>query len=451
MAGKIKSLVFAEGVSVTPTTDFDVIDPDSAQTLTNKSLVDSTTNIVDATDATKKIAFDAGGTTGTKTTIAAAQTANRVLTLPDVTDTLVGKDESVILANKTLASPNINTQATFKTGGEARFNNPTDTFYVGFKGGSSLANRIWTLPTADGLSNQFLQTDGAGALSWGNPSTPILPNFSVFIGDVSGIATQVSTAALGRIPASFNGFTATVSIATPAVVTKSSHGLITGDKVYFTTTGALPTGITVGTGYWITRVDANTFKLSTTLANCVAGTFVNTSGSQSGSHTAYYGGLGTSEFRQGALTGDDSPAGMVGETAKVQRAYADRVNITTASATTIPVTPSNLSLSAGHWRVSGSVGFLPAATTSVTQLIAAVSLTNNALPAASTIANPSGNEYSNYHEMSATVIGNNIRVLDIPCFDVKLSSTTSLYLISYAAFTVSTLASWGAIWAARIK
>jgi len=71
------------------------------RTLTNKSLSDSTTAIVDITDPTKKIEFDAGGTASTKTTIAAAQTTNRTLTLPDATDTLVGRATTDTLTNKT--------------------------------------------------------------------------------------------------------------------------------------------------------------------------------------------------------------------------------------------------------------------------------------------------------------------------------------------------------------
>lgn len=62
-----------------------------SQTLSNKNLVDNSTFIVDNSDATKRIGFDAAGTTGTTTTIQGSQTANRTLTLPDVTDTLVSR------------------------------------------------------------------------------------------------------------------------------------------------------------------------------------------------------------------------------------------------------------------------------------------------------------------------------------------------------------------------
>lgn len=79
--------------------------------------------------------------------------------------------------------------------------------------------------------------------------------------------------------------TFTVTIATPGVVTLASHGLVTGDAVIPSTTGALPTGLTAGTTYFVYKVDANTFNLCTTLANALAGTKITTSGSQSGTHT----------------------------------------------------------------------------------------------------------------------------------------------------------------------
>ncbi len=80
--------------------------------------------------------------------------------------------------------------------------------------------------------------------------------------------------------------TFTVTIASPGVVTLNSHGLATGDSVYLTTTGALPTGLTANTRYWVIRVDANTFQLAATLADALSSTPITTSGSQSGTHTA---------------------------------------------------------------------------------------------------------------------------------------------------------------------
>lgn len=60
--------------------------------------------IRDVSDGSKRIAFDAGGTASTTTTIAASQTANRTVTLPDATTTLVGTDTAQTLTNKNIVA-----------------------------------------------------------------------------------------------------------------------------------------------------------------------------------------------------------------------------------------------------------------------------------------------------------------------------------------------------------
>lgn len=77
--------------------------------------------------------------------------------------------------------------------------------------------------------------------------------------------------------------TITVTIASPGVVTWTDHGLQAGSSVVFTTTGALPTGITAGTRYYVisTGLTTSAFQFSAS----EGGTAVNTSGSQSGVHT----------------------------------------------------------------------------------------------------------------------------------------------------------------------
>lgn len=82
--------------------------------------------------------------------------------------------------------------------------------------------------------------------------------------------------------------TATMTIASPGVVTRNAHGLVTGDTVYFTTTGALPSGVTVGIQYFVIYVSANTFRLATSFENAMGDTAIDTSGSQSGTHTLWW-------------------------------------------------------------------------------------------------------------------------------------------------------------------
>ena len=88
-----------------------------------------------------------------------------------------------------------------------------------------------------------------------------------------------------KINQGLNKGTFTVTSATPAVFSFTGHGLIAGDAVHFTTTGALYTGLTVGTIYYVIAagLTADAFEVSATHG----GTAVNTSGSQSGTHTLY--------------------------------------------------------------------------------------------------------------------------------------------------------------------
>ncbi len=76
-----------------------------------------------------------------------------------------------------------------------------------------------------------------------------------------------------------------ISIATPCVVTEAGHGLINGDAITFSTTGALPTGITAGIIYYVSNKATDTFNICTTYADAIAGTNkVTTTGSQLGVH-----------------------------------------------------------------------------------------------------------------------------------------------------------------------
>lgn len=71
----------------------------------------------------------------------------------------------------------------------------------------------------------------------------------------------------------------TISIAAPGVITLPvDFSIADGTAISLTSTGALPTGLTVGTTYFVVNSTGNTFSLSATLG----GTAITTSGTQSG-------------------------------------------------------------------------------------------------------------------------------------------------------------------------
>jgi hypothetical protein len=76
------------------------------------------------------------------------------------------------------------------------------------------------------------------------------------------------------------GGTVTLTIASPCVITLSNV-LAEGTAIKLATTGALPTGLTAGTTYYLRNVDGATANLSAT----PTGSIINTSGSQSGTQS----------------------------------------------------------------------------------------------------------------------------------------------------------------------
>lgn len=91
-----------------------------------------------------------------------------------------------------------------------------------------------------------------------------------------------ATAGLGSRAVNINtlGGTVTLTIASPCVITLSTR-LAEGTAIKLATTGALPTGLTAGTTYYLINVDGVTANLATT----ITGAAINTSGSQSGTHS----------------------------------------------------------------------------------------------------------------------------------------------------------------------
>jgi microcystin-dependent protein len=144
----------------------------------------------------------------------------------------------------------------------------------------------------EGSSGQVLTSNGAGA----DPSyqTPAgVPTATIL--DYGGLTAPsgyllcdgaaVSRTTYASLWSALSAqATVTITIASPGVVTWNSHPLQNGDPVRLQTTGALPTGLAANTTYYVVSAGANTFQLAATRG----GAAINTSGTQSGTHTAIY-------------------------------------------------------------------------------------------------------------------------------------------------------------------
>lgn len=76
-------------------------------------------------------------------------------------------------------------------------------------------------------------------------------------------------------------------------VTISNHGLVTGQMVQLTTSGSLPTGLSLATDYYVIRISSSTFRFATSAWNAFQGTGITMSGAGTGTNTV------TSQYVEG--------------------------------------------------------------------------------------------------------------------------------------------------------
>ena len=205
-----------------------VVGTSDTQTLTNKSIDSLNCFVVDNTDDTKKIGFDASGATTAKTlTLASAHTDNRTITIPDTTDTLVGRDTSDTLTNKTISGVdntisdiNLATQITgtlpVANGGTGATTLTSGNFIVGAGTSAVTSTKVAPVGTVVGTSDAQTLTNKT------------ISGASNTISDIN-LATQVT----GTLPVANGGTGATAATGTGNVVLATSPTIsnptITGD------------------------------------------------------------------------------------------------------------------------------------------------------------------------------------------------------------------------------
>lgn len=118
---------------------------------------------------------------------------------------------------------------------QLQMQNPAGTFATTIAAGAQAGNIAYTLPTAQGTANTVLTNDGAGALSWGNPTATVIEG--------------VSTTALGA--ANINNLSIVATGITIYRVTSTAGIDVTGIDA---------TGITTGRTIRFVNVGSNTIR-----------------------------------------------------------------------------------------------------------------------------------------------------------------------------------------------
>jgi hypothetical protein len=217
---------FETTITVTdPTADRTITFPDATGTVvladgsgnvtvSGDLTVSGTTTTINSTtiNATTGIVFEGATANAHETTLTVTDpTADRTVTFQDATGTVVLRDStdtltnksislesntitstlaqlntavsdadlaslagSETLTNKTLSSAVATTALTLNATAELRLADTDSTHYVGFKSpGTVTTNKVWVLPAADGTANQILTTDGSGNLSFATASAGV--------------------------------------------------------------------------------------------------------------------------------------------------------------------------------------------------------------------------------------------------------------------------------------
>jgi microcystin-dependent protein len=307
--GILKSTTSTGNLSIAIASDFPTLNQNTTGTANNVTGTVAITN-GGTGQITQQLAINAlaGGVTnaqflrgnGTNVIMSAIQISD----VPTLNQNTSGTSASVtgtnVITNNNLSQMATNTIKGNNTGATANASDLTvsqvtailDNF-VGDSGSGGIKGLVPAPSVGDGVTGKFLKADGSWAMpgSTGNilvgtiiqHISPTLDGYLLCNGtnynrnDYLALFNLLNTL-LGTI---------TLTIANPCVVTRANHGLTTGQTVFFTTTGALPTGVSANTTYFINVTGVNTFNLATTFANLNAGTYVATSGSQNGTHSLY--------------------------------------------------------------------------------------------------------------------------------------------------------------------
>lgn len=141
----------------------------------------------------------------------------------------------------------------------------------------------------------------------------------------------------------------------------------------------------------------------------------------------------------GTASNTARPAGSVGELIESEVLVGAAVSLTNNTAANV----TSIALTAGNWLVWGNAAYLSGASTSITTFSSAVSLTSAAFETV-----PSSGSVQTQRS-AAFVPGAATSVYPVGMRRLSLSGTTTVYLIGFSNFTVSTMSAYGYIGAIR--
>ena len=303
----------------------------------------------------------------------------------------------------------------------------SDTSSVEAGGGLQSASYTGYENAAFGVGALAAVTSGVGNAAIGYDAAPALTTGSANMA-VGGASLNSATTA------SQNTAVGNAALYNVTLVAGSDNTAIGYDAGSVLTTGGSNTIIGAGAGAGVLQTGSNNILIGAGTDTPLAGTsnYLNIGGAILGSLTGTINYLGSS-------TNDSAAAGSIGEYASSVVASGSAVSLTSSVTKTV----TSLTLTAGDWDVSGTVAFVPAATTVISQAISAISGTTNSIPVISDTAAVA-------RDGGTVTTGDAVRLPTGTC-RISLASGATIYLVASSAFTTSTMTAYGYIRARRAR
>lgn len=226
---------------------------------------------------------------------------------------------------------------------------------------------------------------------------------------ITGTLAQFNTALTGADFATGGG-----------TVTGTSSGTNTGDQTNITGNAATVT------------TNANLTGPITSVGNATS------VASQTGTGSTFV--MSNAPAITGVTDASDAAAGKYGEYVTSTLGSGSATSLSTLTAKSV----TSISLTAGDWDVDGIVNFITATTTNVVALAFGTSTTNNSLDG--------DNTFADYYNAPAGVVYDAVTIRgNAPTRRISVSSTTTVYLVAVAIFSVSTVTAHGMIRARRVR
>lgn len=315
----------------------------------------------------------------------------------------------------------------------------------------------FTKRTLTGTAAEITVTNGDGVS--GNPtfSLPAALTFTsktitggTYAGAVSYNKVVITAPATAATLTLIDGTTLTGPAASGTVMTLGNTETVTGVKTFGsagavgrlkiagTTSGAITLDATAVAGSGVLTLPAAT---DTLVGKATTDVFSNKTFNSAGTgNTLQVSGVTVSAGQYpGETTTGSATAGNVGE-------YFETVVLQASAEALVSNTPNDIvqiTIGAGDWDVSGSIGFIPAASTSITLLHGSWS----------TSADTTNTTIGRYfqHSQAATVPGAVPYAFALPTYRFSLSGSTIIRLVAFATFTVAGLSAFGIIRARRVR